>query len=336
MDLLLRRRSSAGRHIHHHQRFKEQYTLDTLSIGTHFTKREIQSIYRGFKQIRSYELPKITQYYVGQQDSCYVGIDHQPDTTCSQQLQLISFEFNVQNGWTKSPVSALNGSEALTCIENWTDEWASLSEWSLGIRHIERDLLPTVSSRNDCYISARIELNTVLLRGIVIQQHTLILYSRHWIKTTSGYLNFGVITCYELKNYTLQEGVFLPPTKFSQPMLPNEYLLMLSSMSRGSINEKLHWIFNLYDVDRDGYVTMRDMLELVSAVYDMMHHCTRTSRASAAISKDKEVILHEHVQRFFKKFDPDEDGIITRDKFMEKCLKDENIIKSLAVLDTVM
>ncbi|KAG1675638.1 Kv channel-interacting protein 4 [Nymphon striatum] len=306
MDLLLRRRSSAGRHIHHHQRFKEQYTLDTLSIGTHFTKREIQSIYRGFKQIRSYELPKITQYYVGQQDSCYVGIDHQPDTTCSQQLQLISFEFNVQNGWTKSPVSALNGSEALTCIENWTDEWASLSEWSLGIRHIERDLLPTVSSRNDCYISARIELNTVLLRGIVIQQHTLILYSRHWIKTTSGYLNFG------------------------------EYLLMLSSMSRGSINEKLHWIFNLYDVDRDGYVTMRDMLELVSAVYDMMHHCTRTSRASAAISKDKEVILHEHVQRFFKKFDPDEDGIITRDKFMEKCLKDENIIKSLAVLDTVM
>ncbi|KAG1675639.1 Kv channel-interacting protein 4 [Nymphon striatum] len=310
MDLLLRRRSSAGRHIHHHQRFKEQYTLDTLSIGTHFTKREIQSIYRGFKQIRSYELPKITQYYVGQQDSCYVGIDHQPDTTCSQQLQLISFEFNVQNGWTKSPVSALNGSEALTCIENWTDEWASLSEWSLGIRHIERDLLPTVSSRNqindkschfDCYV-----------------------------------IQMKVITCYELKNYTLQEGVFLPPTKFSQPMLPNEYLLMLSSMSRGSINEKLHWIFNLYDVDRDGYVTMRDMLELVSAVYDMMHHCTRTSRASAAISKDKEVILHEHVQRFFKKFDPDEDGIITRDKFMEKCLKDENIIKSLAVLDTVM
>ncbi|KAG1675637.1 hypothetical protein GQR58_014596 [Nymphon striatum] len=142
-----RRREKSGRHIHHHQRFKEQYTLDTLSIGTHFTKREIQSIYRGFKQIRSYELPKITQYYVGQQDSCYVGIDHQPDTTCSQQLQLISFEFNVQNGWTKSPVSALNGSEALTCIENWTDEWASLSEWSLGIRHIERDLLPTVSSR---------------------------------------------------------------------------------------------------------------------------------------------------------------------------------------------
>ncbi|KAG1675636.1 Kv channel-interacting protein 4 [Nymphon striatum] len=226
MDLLLRRRSSAGRHIHHHQRFKEQYTLDTLSIGTHFTKREIQSIYRGFKQ-------------------------HCP--------------------------SGVLGSDTL--------------------KEIYCQLFPQGNPTTYAHLVFK-----------TLDQNDFRLF-KFWSKL--------------LLNFFILWAIF-------------EYLLMLSSMSRGSINEKLHWIFNLYDVDRDGYVTMRDMLELVSAVYDMMHHCTRTSRASAAISKDKEVILHEHVQRFFKKFDPDEDGIITRDKFMEKCLKDENIIKSLAVLDTVM
>ncbi|CAM1329771.1 KCNIP3 (predicted) [Pycnogonum litorale] len=217
MDLL-RRRSSAGRHIHHHQRFREQYTLETLCLGTHFTKREIQSMYRGFKQ------------------HCPNGV--------------------------------------------------------LGVNRMK-----------DIYAQLFPQGNAAAYANLVFQTLD---------QNRNGHLNFG------------------------------EYLIMLSSMSRGSVNEKLHWIFNLYDVDRDGYVSTTDMYDLLSAIYQMVnHYCpssTRasTSRASTSTPLGTNIKVLEHVQRVFSKFDTNKDGLITRDKFMEKCLKDETITRSLNVFDTVV
>ena len=44
----------------------------------------------------------------------------------------------------------------------------------------------------------------------------------------------------------------------------------LSILSRGSLEEKLRWTFNLYDINGDGYITKEEMTDIVTAIYDLM------------------------------------------------------------------
>lgn len=41
-------------------------------------------------------------------------------------------------------------------------------------------------------------------------------------------------------------------------------------MSRGTLDEKLRWIFNLYDINRDGKVTKEELLLVITSVYELM------------------------------------------------------------------
>ncbi len=38
-----------------------------------------------------------------------------------------------------------------------------------------------------------------------------------------------------------------------------EFVLNLSTLSRGTVDEKLNWTFQLYDVNRDGFITKNEM-----------------------------------------------------------------------------
>ena len=41
-------------------------------------------------------------------------------------------------------------------------------------------------------------------------------------------------------------------------------------MSRGTIDEKLRWIFNLYDINRDGRIDKEELLLVVTSIYELM------------------------------------------------------------------
>lgn len=36
---------------------------------------------------------------------------------------------------------------------------------------------------------------------------------------------------------------------------PQDFVMGLSILLRGTIQEKLNWAFNLYDINKDGYIT---------------------------------------------------------------------------------
>ena len=63
-------------------------------------------------------------------------------------------------------------------------------------------------------------------------------------------------------------------------------------LSRGTLTEKLQWAFHLYDINGDGLITREEMLDIVSAIYEMMGKF-----AEPCID---EHTAKEHVERVFQ------------------------------------
>ncbi|XP_030211018.1 calsenilin isoform X2 [Gadus morhua] len=107
-----------------------------------------------------------------------------------------------------------------------------------------------------------------------------------------------------------------------------DFVIGLSVLLRGSVTEKLRWAFNLYDINKDGYVTKEEMLAIMTSIYDMMGRYTCPS-----VRDDAPV---DHVERFFQKMDRNRDGVVTIDEFIETCQKDESIMASMQLFENVI
>ena len=74
--------------------------------------------------------------------------------------------------------------------------------------------------------------------------------------------------------------------------ISQEFVTGLSVLSRGSLQEKLQWAFCLYDINGDGIITKDEMLDIVSAVYDLMGKFAEPSI--------NEHTARDHVDRVFQ------------------------------------
>ncbi|XP_078256853.1 Kv channel-interacting protein 4 isoform X7 [Rhinoraja longicauda] len=107
-----------------------------------------------------------------------------------------------------------------------------------------------------------------------------------------------------------------------------DFVLGLSGLLRGTIQDKLKWAFNLYDINKDGFVTKEEMLDIMKSIYDMMGKYTYPVL--------REETPRQHVEIFFQKMDKNKDGVVTIDEFIDTCQKDENIMKSMQLFENII
>lgn len=65
----------------------------------------------------------------------------------------------------------------------------------------------------------------------------------------------------------------------------------LSVLSRGTLDEKLRFVFNLYDINGDGFITKQEMRDVVTAVYELMGNCAEPNF--------EESVVNDRVDRIF-------------------------------------
>ncbi|XP_050462144.1 Kv channel-interacting protein 1-like isoform X3 [Cataglyphis hispanica] len=109
-----------------------------------------------------------------------------------------------------------------------------------------------------------------------------------------------------------------------------EFLTILSKVSRGSVEEKLQWVFGLYDLDGDGLISKEEMLDVVGSIYEMLGRYTQPQIL------EPHAAAREHVDRIFHLMDANKDGVVTIEELVQWCSKDEQLLRSLDTLDTVL
>ncbi|KAM6916639.1 A-type potassium channel modulatory protein KCNIP2 isoform 2-T2 [Xenentodon cancila] len=143
-----------------------------------------------------------------------------------------------------------------------------------------------------------------------------------------------------------------------------DFVFGLSIILRGTINDRLNWAFNLYDLNKDGCITKEEMLDIMKSIYDMMGKYTYPTmqddaprehvesffqvrltqvftfllHLTARLFKTTQTVLWRVIAMsvFFQKMDQNKDGVVTIEEFIESCKKDENIMQSMQLFDNVI
>eukprot|EP00794_Sanderia_malayensis_P010755 gene10755-11905_t len=98
-----------------------------------------------------------------------------------------------------------------------------------------------------------------------------------------------------------------------------EFMCSLSVATRGTIDEKLRWAFNVYDIDGDGFISSYEMKTIMRSIAKMNSE-DRSQNAS-------------EVHELFEAMDTNNDGKLSMGEFIAGAKKDPILITIMEIRD---
>lgn len=98
-----------------------------------------------------------------------------------------------------------------------------------------------------------------------------------------------------------------------------EFICALSVTSQGSVEEKLEWAFNIYDLDGNGSISMGEMREIIKTIYNTRPPKERLTPLG----------IQERTEQTFKKLDTNNDGKISKTEFIRGAKSDTSLVQIL-------
>lgn len=103
-----------------------------------------------------------------------------------------------------------------------------------------------------------------------------------------------------------------------------EFITALSVTSRGTMDDRLRWVFNMYDTNSNGYISRQEMLDIVTAIYKMIGNSTPLPSDEATPEK--------RVLKIYSKMDKNTDGVLSMDEFVEGAKSDPTLANMLQTM----
>lgn len=99
-----------------------------------------------------------------------------------------------------------------------------------------------------------------------------------------------------------------------------EFLIAVNITSHGDVREKLRLAFDMYDMNKNGKIDKKEMTKVITAIYDLLGEENRKGDNSP----------ENRVKKIMEKLDLNDDKNISRDEFVDGCLKDDVLRQLLA------
>ena len=96
-----------------------------------------------------------------------------------------------------------------------------------------------------------------------------------------------------------------------------EFVTSLSVTTRGSIEEKLKWAFQIYDIDGNGYITQSELFSILKSVEKM-----------AGVLNDNS-FSKSRVVSIFNLMDKNHDDRLSLEEFLTGAKEDESLVRLL-------
>ncbi|VBB33568.1 unnamed protein product [Acanthocheilonema viteae] len=105
-----------------------------------------------------------------------------------------------------------------------------------------------------------------------------------------------------------------------------DFVKAYSILIRGTMEEKLNWMYKIYDPKNTGKIEWEQIFRIITATNDLIG-----IKAMPIISPAQRI---EQARQIVQKFDHENKGWISREDFMAVCSQDESILQSISALCT--
>ncbi|CAF1037324.1 unnamed protein product [Rotaria sordida] len=96
-----------------------------------------------------------------------------------------------------------------------------------------------------------------------------------------------------------------------------------SLLIHGSIEDRLGWIFDLYDINKDGIITRMELFQLIASIFQLILPVGKLNYTPIINT------IEQRTDELIHAWDIHENGFICKEDFIQYCLQNETIMRSM-------